>query len=62
MKARVCVSVLVNILVLAAMPLGVITVPGDSDLETCRLLIERLQDSLDQVDGLSTVGPDRPAY
>uniref|UniRef100_A0A7N6BNK9 Diacylglycerol kinase n=1 Tax=Anabas testudineus TaxID=64144 RepID=A0A7N6BNK9_ANATE len=30
-------------------PLGVITVPGDSDLETCRLLIERLQDDLDQV-------------
>lgn len=33
----------------AAMPLGVITVPGDSDLETCRLLIERLHDDLDQV-------------
>uniref|UniRef100_A0A671TI03 Diacylglycerol kinase n=1 Tax=Sparus aurata TaxID=8175 RepID=A0A671TI03_SPAAU len=31
-----------------AMPLGVITVPGDSDLETCRLLIERLHDNLDQ--------------
>uniref|UniRef100_A0A3B4T5V4 Diacylglycerol kinase n=1 Tax=Seriola dumerili TaxID=41447 RepID=A0A3B4T5V4_SERDU len=31
-----------------AMPLGVITVPGDSDLETCRLLIERLQENLDQ--------------
>uniref|UniRef100_A0A8C9ZKA4 Diacylglycerol kinase n=1 Tax=Sander lucioperca TaxID=283035 RepID=A0A8C9ZKA4_SANLU len=30
-------------------PLGVITVPGDSDLETCRLLIERLHDNLDQV-------------
>uniref|UniRef100_A0A3Q3EGS5 Diacylglycerol kinase n=1 Tax=Labrus bergylta TaxID=56723 RepID=A0A3Q3EGS5_9LABR len=29
-------------------PLGVITVPGDSDLETCRLLIERLHDDLDQ--------------
>uniref|UniRef100_A0A3Q3X779 Diacylglycerol kinase n=1 Tax=Mola mola TaxID=94237 RepID=A0A3Q3X779_MOLML len=26
----------------ASTPLGVITVPGDSDLETCRLLIERL--------------------
>uniref|UniRef100_A0A3Q1G3V9 Diacylglycerol kinase n=1 Tax=Acanthochromis polyacanthus TaxID=80966 RepID=A0A3Q1G3V9_9TELE len=26
-----------------------ITVPGDSDLETCRLLIDRLQDNLDQV-------------
>uniref|UniRef100_A0A3Q3XDY5 Diacylglycerol kinase n=1 Tax=Mola mola TaxID=94237 RepID=A0A3Q3XDY5_MOLML len=33
----------------AATPLGVITVPGDSDLETCRLLIERLHDNLDQV-------------
>uniref|UniRef100_A0A671THY1 Diacylglycerol kinase n=1 Tax=Sparus aurata TaxID=8175 RepID=A0A671THY1_SPAAU len=32
----------------ASMPLGVITVPGDSDLETCRLLIERLHDNLDQ--------------
>ncbi|XP_051808140.1 diacylglycerol kinase zeta isoform X3 [Acanthochromis polyacanthus] len=32
----------------ASMPLGVITVPGDSDLETCRLLIDRLQDNLDQ--------------
>ncbi|XP_029010247.2 diacylglycerol kinase zeta [Betta splendens] len=32
----------------ASTPLGVITVPGDSDLETCRLLIERLQDNLDQ--------------
>ncbi|KAI3371029.1 hypothetical protein L3Q82_023516, partial [Scortum barcoo] len=32
----------------ASMPLGVITVPGDSDLETCRLLIERLHDDLDQ--------------
>uniref|UniRef100_A0AAQ5ZBK7 Diacylglycerol kinase n=1 Tax=Amphiprion ocellaris TaxID=80972 RepID=A0AAQ5ZBK7_AMPOC len=33
----------------ASMALGVITVPGDSDLETCRLLIDRLQDNLDQV-------------
>ncbi|KAE8295928.1 Diacylglycerol kinase zeta [Larimichthys crocea] len=32
----------------ASTPLGVITVPGDSDLETCRLLIERLHDNLDQ--------------
>ncbi|KAF7650469.1 hypothetical protein LDENG_00125470 [Lucifuga dentata] len=32
----------------ASTPLGVITVPGDSDLEMCRLLIERLQDDLDQ--------------
>uniref|UniRef100_A0A7N8YJ14 Diacylglycerol kinase n=1 Tax=Mastacembelus armatus TaxID=205130 RepID=A0A7N8YJ14_9TELE len=32
----------------ASTPLGVITVPGDSDLETCRLHIERLQDNLDQ--------------
>uniref|UniRef100_A0A668A4E5 Diacylglycerol kinase n=1 Tax=Myripristis murdjan TaxID=586833 RepID=A0A668A4E5_9TELE len=31
-------------------PLGVIIVPGDSDLETCRSHIERLQDNLDQVD------------
>lgn len=37
----------------AATPLGVITVPGDSDLETCRLLIERLHDNLDQVDRIS---------
>uniref|UniRef100_A0A671THY7 Diacylglycerol kinase n=1 Tax=Sparus aurata TaxID=8175 RepID=A0A671THY7_SPAAU len=35
----------------ASMPLGVITVPGDSDLETCRLLIERLHDNLDQMKG-----------
>ncbi|XP_072242876.1 LOW QUALITY PROTEIN: diacylglycerol kinase zeta-like [Leuresthes tenuis] len=32
----------------ASTPLGVITVPGDSDLETCRLHIERLQDNLEQ--------------
>ncbi|KAK2842882.1 hypothetical protein Q5P01_013082 [Channa striata] len=32
----------------ASTPLGVITVPGDSDLETCRLLIEHLQDNLEQ--------------
>ncbi|XP_039989744.1 diacylglycerol kinase zeta [Xiphias gladius] len=32
----------------ASTPLGVIIVPGDSDLETCRLLIERLQENLDQ--------------
>ncbi|XP_040895274.1 diacylglycerol kinase zeta isoform X2 [Toxotes jaculatrix] len=38
----------------ASMPLGVITVPGDSDLETCRLLIERLQDNLDQGECLSS--------
>lgn len=40
-------------LTFAARPLGVITVPGDSDLETCRLLIERLHDNLDQVEGIS---------
>lgn len=40
-------------LLFAATPLGVITVPGDSDLETCRLLIERLHNNLDQVDGIS---------
>lgn len=33
-----------------------ITVPGDSDLETCRLLIERLQDNLDQVLHRPTTG------
>uniref|UniRef100_A0A8D0D8H0 Diacylglycerol kinase n=1 Tax=Sander lucioperca TaxID=283035 RepID=A0A8D0D8H0_SANLU len=38
----------------ASTPLGVITVPGDSDLETCRLLIERLHDNLDQDDSLSS--------
>ncbi|XP_013121611.3 diacylglycerol kinase zeta isoform X2 [Oreochromis niloticus] len=32
----------------ASLPLGVITVPGDSDLETCRLHIDRLQDNLEQ--------------
>uniref|UniRef100_A0A667ZKI6 Diacylglycerol kinase n=1 Tax=Myripristis murdjan TaxID=586833 RepID=A0A667ZKI6_9TELE len=32
----------------ASTPLGVIIVPGDSDLETCRSHIERLQDNLDQ--------------
>ncbi|TNN83272.1 Diacylglycerol kinase zeta [Liparis tanakae] len=32
----------------ASTPLGVITVPGDSDLETCRLFIERLHEDLDQ--------------
>ncbi|XP_034031668.1 diacylglycerol kinase zeta [Thalassophryne amazonica] len=32
----------------ASTPLGTITIPGESDLETCRLLIERLQDSVDQ--------------
>ncbi|KAM4553152.1 diacylglycerol kinase zeta isoform 2-T2 [Fundulus diaphanus] len=32
----------------ASAPLGIITVPGDSDLEMCRLHIERLQDNLDQ--------------
>ncbi|AWP09050.1 putative diacylglycerol kinase zeta-like [Scophthalmus maximus] len=31
----------------ASTPLGVITVPGDSDLETCRLLIQRLQENLE---------------
>uniref|UniRef100_A0A3B4EUV5 Diacylglycerol kinase n=1 Tax=Pundamilia nyererei TaxID=303518 RepID=A0A3B4EUV5_9CICH len=31
----------------ASLPLGVITVPGDSDLETCRLHIDRLQDNLE---------------
>ncbi|XP_029283010.1 diacylglycerol kinase zeta-like isoform X2 [Cottoperca gobio] len=32
----------------ASTPLGVITVPGDSDLETCRLLIERLHGDLEE--------------
>uniref|UniRef100_A0A3B4A1X2 Diacylglycerol kinase n=1 Tax=Periophthalmus magnuspinnatus TaxID=409849 RepID=A0A3B4A1X2_9GOBI len=33
----------------ASTPLGLITVPGDCDLETCRRHIERLQDDTDQV-------------
>ncbi|XP_029378467.1 diacylglycerol kinase zeta-like isoform X2 [Echeneis naucrates] len=33
----------------ASTPLGVITVPGDSDLEMCRLFVEQLQENLDQV-------------
>uniref|UniRef100_A0A6Q2XF29 Diacylglycerol kinase n=1 Tax=Esox lucius TaxID=8010 RepID=A0A6Q2XF29_ESOLU len=33
----------------SAIPLGVITVAGDSDLETCRSHIEQLQDSLEEV-------------
>ncbi|XP_068452618.1 diacylglycerol kinase zeta isoform X2 [Clinocottus analis] len=32
----------------ASTPLGVIIVPGDSDLETCRLFIERLHEDQDQ--------------
>ncbi|KAM9375902.1 diacylglycerol kinase zeta-like isoform 2-T2 [Pholidichthys leucotaenia] len=35
----------------ASTPLGVITVPGDSDLETCRLHIDRLHNNLDATDG-----------
>lgn len=38
-----------SVSVSAATPLGVIIVPGDSDLETCRLLIDGLQDDRDQV-------------
>ncbi|XP_005795871.1 diacylglycerol kinase zeta isoform X2 [Xiphophorus maculatus] len=34
----------------ASTPLGVIVVPGDSDLEMCRLHIERLQDNHDNQD------------
>ncbi|XP_032437140.1 diacylglycerol kinase zeta isoform X2 [Xiphophorus hellerii] len=34
----------------ASTPLGVIVVPGDSDLEMCRLHIERLQDNQDNQD------------
>ncbi|CAB1313325.1 unnamed protein product [Coregonus sp. 'balchen'] len=34
----------------ASIPLGIITVPGDSDLENCRSHIESLQDSLQEVD------------
>uniref|UniRef100_A0A3B4EVW4 Diacylglycerol kinase n=1 Tax=Pundamilia nyererei TaxID=303518 RepID=A0A3B4EVW4_9CICH len=37
------------VLPVKSLPLGVITVPGDSDLETCRLHIDRLQDNLEQV-------------
>uniref|UniRef100_A0A674BM53 Diacylglycerol kinase n=1 Tax=Salmo trutta TaxID=8032 RepID=A0A674BM53_SALTR len=33
----------------SAIPLGIITVPGDSDLENCRSHIESLQDSLEEV-------------
>ncbi|KAK6319762.1 hypothetical protein J4Q44_G00088690 [Coregonus suidteri] len=33
----------------ASIPLGIITVPGDSDLENCRSHIESLQDSLQEV-------------
>uniref|UniRef100_A0A674BGJ5 Diacylglycerol kinase n=1 Tax=Salmo trutta TaxID=8032 RepID=A0A674BGJ5_SALTR len=33
----------------ASIPLGIITVPGDSDLENCRSHIESLQDSLEEV-------------
>uniref|UniRef100_A0A668A4Q6 Diacylglycerol kinase n=1 Tax=Myripristis murdjan TaxID=586833 RepID=A0A668A4Q6_9TELE len=43
----------------ASTPLGVIIVPGDSDLETCRSHIERLQDNLDQVD--TATGQDQDA-
>ncbi|XP_055790811.1 diacylglycerol kinase zeta isoform X2 [Salvelinus fontinalis] len=32
----------------ASIPLGIITVPGDSDLENCRSHIESLQDSLEE--------------
>lgn len=49
MKLRCRDSDLDLLSVSAATPLGVIIVPGDSDLETCRLLIERLHDNLDQV-------------
>uniref|UniRef100_A0A8C2WYH4 Diacylglycerol kinase n=1 Tax=Cyclopterus lumpus TaxID=8103 RepID=A0A8C2WYH4_CYCLU len=35
----------------ASTPLGIITVPGDSDLETCRLFIEGLHEDLDQEHG-----------
>ncbi|XP_063761933.1 diacylglycerol kinase zeta isoform X6 [Eleginops maclovinus] len=38
----------------ASTPLGVISVPGDSDLETCRLLIQRLHG--DSEDGEETQG------
>nr|XP_057932227.1 diacylglycerol kinase zeta-like isoform X1 [Doryrhamphus excisus] len=32
----------------SSVPLGVVSVPGDSDLEMCRLLIQRLHNNLDQ--------------
>uniref|UniRef100_A0A665UM97 Diacylglycerol kinase n=1 Tax=Echeneis naucrates TaxID=173247 RepID=A0A665UM97_ECHNA len=38
----------------ASTPLGVITVPGDSDLEMCRLFVEQLQENLDQKESLSS--------
>uniref|UniRef100_A0A674BLE9 Diacylglycerol kinase n=2 Tax=Salmo trutta TaxID=8032 RepID=A0A674BLE9_SALTR len=38
----------------ASIPLGIITVPGDSDLENCRSHIESLQDSLEEECNAST--------
>ncbi|XP_060932322.1 diacylglycerol kinase zeta [Limanda limanda] len=38
----------------ASEPLGVISVPGDCDLDRCRLLIEGLQDHMEQGGGLSS--------
>ncbi len=37
----------------AAIPLGLIVVPGDSDLETCRAHIERLQEVKNERAGLT---------
>uniref|UniRef100_A0A8C7W2Y7 Diacylglycerol kinase n=1 Tax=Oncorhynchus mykiss TaxID=8022 RepID=A0A8C7W2Y7_ONCMY len=42
----------------ASIPLGIITVPGDSDLENCRSHIESLQDSLEEVCRRRTVESD----
>ncbi|XP_056137574.1 diacylglycerol kinase zeta-like [Lampris incognitus] len=38
----------------AAVPLGVVIIPGDSDLETCRSHIQRLHDNLEEEGSLMT--------
>ncbi|XP_061750667.1 diacylglycerol kinase zeta-like isoform X1 [Nerophis ophidion] len=44
-----------NLLKESSVPLGVVSVPGDSDLETCRLLIQRLHNDSDQ-EGAAAAG------
>uniref|UniRef100_A0A8C7K3C5 Diacylglycerol kinase n=1 Tax=Oncorhynchus kisutch TaxID=8019 RepID=A0A8C7K3C5_ONCKI len=41
----------------ASIPLGIITVPGDSDLENCRSHIESLQDSLEEYAKPPSISP-----
>lgn len=41
--------------VFAAIPLGLIVVPGDSDLETCREHIQRLQEVRSRLEGSHVV-------